>query len=345
MRDALFSTRLTRLLGIAHPILCGGLIHLADGRYVAAAVNAGGFGFITALSFPEQPHFRDELRRCRDLTGGKPFGVCLSVSRRKEANERLPYFVDTMLEEGVRIVETSGHSPDIIVPRLKAAGCIIIHKAPSVRYAQSAERLGVDAVTLIGIDGGGHPGMDIASSFAMAPLAAERLKIPFAIAGGIGTGQQLLAALAAGADGVLLGSRMLASAEIWAHPDYKRQLLDLDERSTRIVLSSFRNNHRVIANETAETVAGMEAERIAEIEPYLPLMSGTLTRRAYETGRLSEGLIDLSPAVAYVRELQTVEQIFDTLIDDAQSARVRLASLSTSGADERHAAAVQVRSR
>lgn len=333
MRDPLFSTRLTKLLGISHPILCGGLMHLADARYVAAVVNAGGMGFITALSFADQVRFREELRLCRDLTGGKPFGVCLSVSRRKEANERLPRFVDTLLEEGVRIVETSGHSPDIIAPRLKAAGCTIIHKAPSVRFALSAEKLGVDAVTLVGIDGGGHPGMDIASSFAMAPLAAQRLKIPFAIAGGIGTGRQLLAALATGADGVLLGSRMLAAAEIWAHPDYKQQLLQLGERDTRLVLASFHNNHRVLANQTAAVVAGMEAERVAEIERYLPHMSGTLTRQAYESGDLSDGLIDLGPAVAYVRELQTVEQIFDELLDDALAASKRVEELMAAGSD------------
>ena len=334
MRASLFSTRLTRLLGISHPILCGGLIHLADARYVAAAVNAGGMGFITALSFPDQARFRDELQLCRDLTGGKPFGVCLSVSRRKEANERLPRIVDTLLDEGVRIVETSGHSPDIIAPQLKEAGCIIVHKAPSVRFAQSAERLGVDAVTLVGIDGGGHPGMDIASSFAMAPLAAQRLRIPFALAGGIGTGRHLLSALAMGADGVLLGSRMLAAAEIWAHPDYKTQLLSFGERDTRLVLSSFQNNHRVLANETAQVVAGMEADRITEIDRYLPHMSGVLTRRAYESGNLKEGLIDLGPAVTYVRELQTVEQIFDELLDDARAAHERVQRLMAAGADD-----------
>ncbi|MGE3986473.1 NAD(P)H-dependent flavin oxidoreductase [Pseudorhodoplanes sp.] len=335
MRNPLFSTRLTRLLGISHPILCGGLMHLADARYVAAVVNAGGMGFITALSFPDQMKFREELRLCRELTSGKPFGVCLSVSRRKEANDRLPRFVDTLLDAGVRIIETSGHSPDIIAPRLKAAGCTVIHKAPSVRFALSAEKLGVDAVTLVGIDGGGHPGMDIASSFAMAPLASERLKIPFAIAGGIGTGRQILAALAAGADGVLLGSRMLAAAEIWAHPEYKQQLLRLDERDTRLVLASFQNNHRVLANDTAKMVADMEAERIAEIERYLPLMSGALTRNAYESGDLREGLIDLGPAVAYVREQQTVEQIFDDLLDDAKAASDRVQGLTATSGNPR----------
>lgn len=324
MRKPLFSTRLTQLLGIRHPILCGGLMHLADGRFVAAVVNAGGMGFITALSSPEQPAFRDQLRICRDLTEGKPFGVCLSVSRRREANERLPRYIDTMLEEGVRIVETSGHSPDIVVPRLKAAGCIIVHKAPSVRFALSAERIGVDAVTLVGIDGGGHPGMDISSSFAMAPLAAQRLKIPFVIAGGVGDGSQLLAALAMGADGVLLGTRMLAASEIWAHDDYKQALFTKSERDTRLVLGSFQNNHRVLANETSAQVAAMEAERIAEIERYLPLLSGSLTRHAYETGDLKKGMIDLGPAVAYLRKIQPVDQIFDELLDQAMQGRQRL---------------------
>ena len=248
-------------------------MHLADGRYVAAVVNAGGMGFITALSFPDSARFATSCGCCRDLTGGKPFGVCLSVSRRKEANERLPRFVDTLLEEGVRIVETSGHSPDIIAPQLKAAGCIIIHKAPSVRFAQSAERLGVDAVTLVGIDGGGHPGMDIASSFAMAPLAAQRLKIPFAIAGGIGTGRQLLAALAMGADGVLLGSRMLCrGGNLGASRDYKEQLLGSASATRACVLGKLpEQSSRHRQRDRRSRSAQMEAERIAEIERYLPL--------------------------------------------------------------------------
>jgi NADH:quinone reductase (non-electrogenic) len=330
MRAQAFSTRLTDLLGITHPILCGGLIHLADGRYVAAVVNAGGMGFITALSSPDNSAFREQLKTCRDLTAGKPFGVCLSVSRRKEANERLPALIDTLLEEGVRIVETSGHSPDIVVPRLKAAGCIIVHKAPSLRFALSAERLGVDAVTIVGVDGAGHPGMDGISSYAMAPLAARRLKVPFAIAGGIGSGRQLLAALAMGADGVLLGTRMLCATEIWAHARYKEQLLALGERDTRVLLGTFQNNHRVLANDTARQVGEMEAERIADIARYLPLLNGQVTRGAYESGDLTNGMIDLGPAIAYVDRLQSVEQIFDQLIDEAAEGAQHLNRLDPS---------------
>lgn len=328
MRTAAFSTGLTRLLGIKHPILCGGLIHLADGRYVAAVVNAGGMGFITALSSPNESAFREQLRICRDLTEGKPFGVCISVSRRPEANERVPGLIDTFLEEGVRIVETSGHSPDIVMPRLKAAGCTVIHKAPSLRFALSAERLGADAVTIVGIDAAGHPGMDGTSAFAVAPLAARRLKIPFAIAGGIGSGRQLLAALAMGADGVLLGTRMLCAAEIWAHPRYKQQLLALGERDTRLLLGLFQNNHRVLANETARKVGAMEAERISDIAQYLPLLKGEITRDAYTSGELADGMIDLGPAVAYVEKIETVEEIFDQLIDEAAQASDRLGTLA-----------------
>jgi NAD(P)H-dependent flavin oxidoreductase YrpB (nitropropane dioxygenase family) len=327
MRAPAFSTRLTRLLGIQHPILCGGLIHLADGRYVAAVVNAGGMGFITALSSANESAFREQLRICRDLTEGKPFGVCISVSRRPEANERVPGLIDVFLEEGVRIVETSGHSPDIVMPKLKSAGCTVIHKAPSLRFALSAERLGADAVTIVGIDAAGHPGMDGISSFAVAPLAAKRLKIPFVIAGGIGSGRQLLAALAMGADGVLLGTRMLCASEIWAHQRYKDQLLALGERDTRLLLGLFQNNHRVLANETARRIGAMEAERINDLAQYLPLLKGEITRRAYESGDLTDGMIDLGPAIAYVEKVQTVEQVFDQLIDEAAEAAGRLGVL------------------
>jgi nitronate monooxygenase len=339
MRAPAFSTRLTKLLGIKHPVLCGGLIHLADGKYVAAVVNAGGMGFITALSSPNEIAFREQLKICRDLTEGKPFGVCISVSRRPEANQRIPGLIDVFLEEGVRIVETSGHSPDVVMPKLKVAGCTVVHKAPSLRYALSAERLGADAVTIVGVDAAGHPGMDGISSFSIAPLAAKRLTIPFVIAGGIGSGRQLLAALAMGADGVLLGTRMLCAAEIWAHPRYKEHLLTLGERDTRLLLGLFQNNHRVLANETAHKVGTMEAERITDIAQYLPLLKGEITRSAYESGQLTDGMIDLGPAIAYVERVQTVEEIFDQLIDEAEAGAGRLSALSFEALNRRTNAA------
>jgi NAD(P)H-dependent flavin oxidoreductase YrpB (nitropropane dioxygenase family) len=135
-----------------------------------------------------------------------------------------------------------------------------------------------------------------------------------------------------GADGVLLGTRMLCATEIWAHARYKEQLLALGERDTRVLLGTFQNNHRVLANDTARQVGEMETARIADIARYLPLLNGQATRGAYESGDLTNGMIDLGPAIAYVDRLQSVEQIFDQLLDEAAEGAQHLARLDASAA-------------
>ena len=151
MRPALFQTRITKLLGIRHPILCGGMgPGVSDARYVAAVVNAGGMGFIMALGWPDPEAFRAELKKCRELTGGKPFGVNLYISRQAGGVERAQEQVRVICEESVACVETAGASPEPILPILREANIKIIHKVPAVRYASTAQRLGVDAVIIVG---------------------------------------------------------------------------------------------------------------------------------------------------------------------------------------------------
>ena len=130
MTPQIFRTRITDLFGIDHPILCGGLMWLADAAYVGAVVNAGGMGFITPRSFPTPEDYREQLRKCREITGGKPFGVNIYVSARPEANEALGHFLDIAIEEKVEFVETAGYSPKAFMPRIKDAGMIVI-----ARYA------------------------------------------------------------------------------------------------------------------------------------------------------------------------------------------------------------------
>jgi nitronate monooxygenase len=329
VRPQLFRTRITELFGIRHPVLCGGLIWLADAAYVAAAVNAGGMGFITALSFPNDPEcFRAELCKCRTLTGGKAFGVSLAFSSRGGVNDRLIPYIDIIREEKIKFVETSGGNPAPFLPLLKEAGCIVIHKVPAVRYALSAEKMGVHAITVIGGEAGGHPGIYMLGNMVQAPLAADAVKLPLAIGGGMATGRHLVTALAMGADAILLGSRMLAATEIWAHPHYKERILAAGEFDNRVVMKVFKRHHRVLDNDASRAVEELETRGVVDFEAYRPLVTGRVTRRAYETGDLSHGMLDLGPAGVFAREIKPVEAIFDELIDEAASALGRLESLS-----------------
>jgi len=339
MRDPLFRTAITEFFGIRHPILCGGLMWLADGRYVAAVVNAGGMGFITALSFPDPEAFRDQIRLCRDLTGGKPFGVNISVSRRPGVNERLQPHVAIAIEEGVRFVETSGSSPAPILARLHEAGVKVMHKVPAVRYALAAQREGVDAVAVVGAECGGHPGYMMIGTMVQAALASRQIEVPLVIGGGIGTGRQVLGALAMGADGVLLGSRMIAAEEIWAHRRYKERVVAGDGTDSRVVMQLFKGHHRVLDNEAAQAVAALEAQGVTDFAAYRDLVAGEKVRGAYESGDFSQGMIDYGQSVAFVDGIEPVETIFDSLIDDAAAARARLDGLWADRADARRATA------
>ncbi len=330
MRAQQFRTRITDLFGIRHPILCGGLFLLADARYVAAVVNAGAMGFVTAMSFPDDPEdFRREIRRCRELTQGQPFGVSLAFSARSGANERLIPYVRITAEERVKFVETSGGNPQQFIRELKDAGCTVIHKVPAVRYALSAEKLGVDAITVVGGEAGGHPGVYMIGNIVQGVLAADALTLPLVLGGGMGTGRHLVTALAMGADAILLGSRMLAAKEIWAHEAYKERMIAANETENRVVMKIFRDNHRVFDNDTARAVAALEAEAVTDFEPYRPLVSGTVTREAYRSGDTSKGMLDLGPAAAFVRSVETVEAIIDGIVDEAQTALTRVCGLAS----------------
>jgi nitronate monooxygenase len=326
MRPAAFRTRVTDFFGIRHPIVCGGLMWLADANYVAAVANAGCMGFITAWSFPDPDEFRRQVRRCKELTGGKPFGVNISVSRRPGVMEALKPHVAITVEEGVRFVETSGSSPAPILPQLKAAGIKVMHKVPAYRYAQTAVREGADAVAIVGAECGGHPGYQMIGTIVQAAHAAK-FDVPVVIGGGVGTGRQLAGLLAAGADGVILGSRMVVAEEIWAHPDYKKRVVDGDGTDSVVVMSSFKLNHRVLDNAAARKVLEMEAAGLKEVAPYQPLIAGTEVRKAYETGDWSTGMIDYGQAMAFADAVEPAEAIIDGLVDDAVAAASRLEAM------------------
>ncbi|PLC49867.1 2-nitropropane dioxygenase [Pollutimonas subterranea] len=335
MREQVFATRITSLFGIRHPILCGGLQWLADARYVAAVVNAGAMGFMTCMSFPGNPErFRQEIRLCRKLTQGEPFGVSVSIGRRPDIKSVLTPMLDVIIEEEVRFVETSGNNPAWLLDKLKSAGCTVIHKVPAIRYALSAEKLGVDAITVISGEAGGHTGQYMHGQIVQGPLAADALNCPLVLGGGMGDGRHLISTLAMGADAMMLGSRMVVAEEIWAHRDYKEYVASLDESASRVVMSTFGKQHRVLNNATAHDVVKLEMDGILDFEAYQPLVQGSLVQEAYRSGDYSRGLIDMGPAGVFAREIKPVEAIIDEIIDAAVAA---LAAVNHSAATLRRA--------
>jgi NAD(P)H-dependent flavin oxidoreductase YrpB (nitropropane dioxygenase family) len=156
------------LFGTRLPIVAGGLMWLSNAEYVAAAANADILGFITAASFPELDALRTEIRKCRELANGNPFGVNVSILPKLVPDGQTQAVFQSIVDEGIKIVETSGRSPEAYLPLLKAAGVKVIHKVPAVKYTLKAESFGVDAVAIVGAECGGHPGMDLIGGHALA---------------------------------------------------------------------------------------------------------------------------------------------------------------------------------
>ncbi|MEM7710048.1 MAG: nitronate monooxygenase [Pseudomonadota bacterium] len=324
MTDPALRTCVTETYGCRLPIVAGGLMWLADAPYVAACAEAGVMGFLTAASFKDPGALEAEIARASDLTDG-PFGVNVSMLPKLVEGETIAETFRTIIDADIRHVETSGRNPVAFLPMLREAGIHVLHKVPSVRFAVSAQKAGVDMVSIVGAECGGHPGLDLVGTAVNMALAERRLSIPFLIGGGIGTGGQIVAALANGADGVVIGTRFLVAEELTAHRAYKSALVEATERDTLLTMSSVRNTIRTLANDTAREVAAMERDDPdIGIERLMPLVSGSIGRDAYQSGDVSRGMLSAGQSLGLTDRIAPLAEIVGDLEAEATRALARL---------------------
>jgi nitronate monooxygenase len=297
-------TAITKLFGIQHPIIQGGMHYVGFAELASAVSNAGGLGIITGLTQKTPDLLAKEIARCRGMTD-KPFGVNLTFLPAFTAPP-YPEYIQAIVEGGVRIVETAGRNPEQYMAALKAAGIKVIHKCTSVRHALKAEQIGCDAVSVDGFECGGHPGEDDIPNMILLPRAADELKIPFVASGGMADARSLVAALALGADGMNMGTRFIATKEAPVHDNVKKALVAASERDTRLIMRALRNTERVLNNRKVERLMEIEREKgeslkigdiIEEVAGIYPkvMVEGDLDAGAWSCG-MTVGLIDDVPS-------------------------------------------------
>ena len=319
-------TRFTDLVGIEHPIVQGGMMWVGRAELAAAVSNAGGLGILTALTQPTPDDLRREIDRCRALTD-KPFGVNLTIL---PSVTPPPYaeYRKAIIDSGVTIVETAGHRPQEHVEDFKAHGVTVIHKCTAVRHALSAERMGVDAISIDGFECAGHPGEDDIPGLILIPAAADKLTIPMIASGGFGDGRGLAAALALGADGINMGTRFCATVEAPIHERVKQFIVDNDERGTNLIFRKFHNTGRVAKNSVSDQVVEISARDGAVFEDIRPLVSGAKGRTALETGDLDAGLVWAGQVQGLIHDIPTCAELVGRIVRDAESIIVsRLAGM------------------
>jgi nitronate monooxygenase len=319
----MFETRVTKLFGTKYPIVGGCMMHVSKPEFVAAVSNAGALGMMASAMYESQDEFLQAVRKLKELTD-KPFGVNLSLFPAMRPIDNNLH-VDVILQEHVPIVETSGHRPpEDLLARLKAGGVKMMHKCVSVRHALSAQKAGVDAVTVFGTEGGGHIGEVGLTTMVLVPSAVDALSIPVIAAGGIVDGRGLLAALALGAEGVTVGTRLLVTTECPIHDNLKRALASATELDTLPILDTLRNTVRAWKNPAALKVAELESKQ-AELGEILSVVAGTATKRMYEGGDLDAGVIPCSQSIGIVHEIKPVAQVIDEMMREASEILGRLA--------------------
>ena len=283
---------------------------------VAAVSNAGGLGILTALTQPTPDALRQEIERCRSMTD-KPFAVNLTILPSMGAPPYAEYR-RAIIESGIRIVETAGQNPREHVEDFKANGIIVIHKCTSVRHALSAERMGVDVISIDGFECAGHPGEDDVPGLVLIPAAADKVRIPMIASGGFGDGRGLAAALCLGADGINMGTRFCATVEAPIHPRVKQLLVENDERATHVIFKSLHNTARVARNSVSDRVVEILKRPDAKFEDVAQLVRGAKGRLVLETGDLDAGLVWAGQVQGLIHDIPTVAELIGRIVREAR---------------------------
>ncbi len=313
----MFSNRFTELFGVEHPIVCGGLLAVGTAELISAVANAGALGFLSGLTQPTPDALVVEIHRTRSMTD-KPFGVNLTIL---PTINPVPYdeYFDAVIEAGVGIVETAGQNPEPYLPRLKAAGIQVIHKAVAVRHALTAERIGVDAISIDGFECAGHPGEDDIGGLVLIPAATSKLKIPVIASGGIADGRGLVAAMALGASGVNMGTRFVATVEATVHQNVKSQIVANSERSTNVVFRKFHNSARVAKNAITDEIVEIESREGTTFADVAALASGARGRaEVLKAGNMDGGVWWAGQSQGLINDVPTVDQLIRRMIGEAE---------------------------
>jgi nitronate monooxygenase len=318
-------TRITQITGTKFPIVQGGMQWVGRAELAAAVSNAGALGILTALTQPSPEALETEIARCRSMTD-KPFGVNLTIL---PTAQPVPYeaYAAVIAGSGVPVVETAGRSPAEFIAGFKRAGVKIIHKCTSVRHALSAQRAGVDAVSIDGFEAAGHPGEDDIPGLVLIPAAARALDIPILAAGGMATGRSMAAALALGAQGVTMGTRFMLTREAPVHEAIKQALVEGSERDTTLIFRALRNTARVFRNAVSEEVNVIEREPGAKFEDIKALVAGVRGRAALETGEIDGGLIWAGLGVGLIDDIPSCAELVERIVDECREAAQRLGDL------------------
>lgn len=310
--------RITELFGIQYPIIQGGMIWCSGWELASAVSNAGGLGLIGSGSMSPEILLH-HIRRCK-ASAQKPFGVNLPL-----IYQHVDDHIRHILDEKVEIVFTSAGNPAKYTSLFRSHGIKVVHVAANVKFAKKCQDAGVDAVVVEGFEAGGHNGADEITTFCLVPQVCKAVNLPVIAAGGIASGEAMLAAFALGAEGVQLGTRFAASLESSAHPLFKQAIVDAGDGDTRLALRKL-IPVRLIKNAFYEKI--LEAEnRGADREELLKLLGSKRAQLGMFNGDIAEGELEAGQVSGIIDSVIPAADIIRDMIDGFEKAKAKLPDL------------------
>lgn len=299
----------------------GGMTGVGTPELAAAVSNAGGLGIFCAHNAGSPEGCREWIKKMKTLTD-KPWGVNMTILPSMGPPPPYEEYAKVIIEEGVKVVETAGNNPKKWVTMFKKAGLISIHKCVAVRHALSAEKLGCDIISLDGFECAGHPGEDDVGNFVLQAKGAKVLTKPYVCSGGVGDGIQLAAALALGAEGVNVGTRVCATQECMWGPNFKKKMLDLDERGSVLMFRTLHNTARVVRNKISSEVEKIEKEKGSNLDfgDVAHLVAGKFGREAEAKDDAEAGIWTAGQVVGLINDIPTCKELVTRMVIEAETA-------------------------
>ncbi len=318
----MFKNRLTELLGIEYPIIQGALGGgLSGAELVSAVSNAGGLGVIASFSYETPEGLREEIKKTKSLTD-KPFAVNVPFLPTIRP-VRYEDFIEAIIEEGVSTIETAAGRLEPYAKMIKDSGIKWMHKAGAARHARTAERMGVDIINIVSFEAAGHPLPEDVAASVLIPACVDAVEVPVVMAGGVADARGFVAALAMGAEGVMMGTRFVATKECTAHSKLKEWFVQLSERDTMTIQRSIGNMSRAVRTDYTEKILEMEGKG-ATLEEILVMISGKRVSSAYQSGDYSSAVITAGQVVGLIHNIPSVKELIDSIISEAREIVQRL---------------------
>ena len=321
----MFKTRMTELLGVEYPIQCGTMMTLSNAPFVSACANAGIFACLASANFPDEKSLVDELKKMEDMTD-KPYGVNVSLFPGHDART-VEVTLDILAKYGAKIIETAGRSPQAHLEKIRAMGAVHLHKCARLRDAVKVDGLGVNIVSLVGAECGGHPGMEDISTLVLIPEATGQVKAPLLAGGGFTDGKSLVAALALGAEGVIMGSRFLNTEECPIHPKMKERIIAAEMTDTMVIQKSIGSPIRVMKNQWAQEIEALEMKG-ASLEELLPYITSKKAATAWKDAS-DEAVFPCGQVIGRTKETLPIKVLVQKIMDEAAEVGKRIQSIAT----------------